>query len=88
MEAATVARIARTEGIAFYCLKAVSDAPGEILPDFSRYTDSFGQLRLPALLAHVAVRPRYWPGLARIGRNGRGGAIAMASALRPLVGEQ
>ena len=73
MEAATVARFARCQGIAFYCLKAVSDVATEMLPDFSRYTDSHGQLQLAALLAHVAIRPRYWPGLARVGRNGEDG---------------
>jgi adenosylhomocysteine nucleosidase len=86
MEAAAVARFARNQGIAFYCLKAVSDTANEVLPDFSQYTDSQGQLQLAALLAHVAIRPRYWPGLARIGKNGRKGAVAMASALGPLVG--
>jgi adenosylhomocysteine nucleosidase len=86
MEAATVARFARSQGIPFYCLKAVSDTATEVLPDFSRYTDTQGQLQLAALLAHVAIRPRYWPGLARIGKNGRKGAYAMASALGPLVG--
>jgi adenosylhomocysteine nucleosidase len=86
MEAATVAQFARSQGIPFYCLKAVSDTATEVLPDFSRYTDTQGQLQLAALLAHVAIRPRYWPGLARIGKNGRKGAYAMASALGPLVG--
>jgi adenosylhomocysteine nucleosidase len=86
MEAVTVARFARSQGIPFYCLKAVSDTATEVLPDFSRYTDTQGQLQLAALLAHVAIRPRYWPGLARIGKNGRKGAYAMASALGPLVG--
>ena len=86
MEAATVARLARRQGIAFYCLKAVSDVAGEILPDFSRYTDNQGQLQLAALLAHVAIRPRYWPGLARMGKNGRSGAVAIAAALGPLMG--
>jgi adenosylhomocysteine nucleosidase len=85
MEAVTVARFARSQGIPFYCLKAVSDTATEVLPDFSRYTDTQGQLQLAALLAHVAIRPRYWPGLARIGKNGRKGAYAMASALGPLV---
>jgi len=37
------------------------------------------------LLAHVAIRPRFWPGLARIGKNGRQGAIAIAAALGPLM---
>jgi adenosylhomocysteine nucleosidase len=86
MEAATVARIARRQGIGFYCLKAVSDAATETLPDFSAYTDNLGHLRLPSLLAHVAIRPRFWPGLARIGKNGRQGAIAIAAALGPLMG--
>ena len=59
---------------------------GETLPDFGRYTDSQGHLRLAALLAHVAIRPRYWPGLARMGKNGRRGAVAMAAAIGPLMG--
>jgi adenosylhomocysteine nucleosidase len=87
MEAATVARLARRQGIPFYCLKAVSDVAGEVLPDFSRYTDNQGQLQLAALLAHVAVRPRYWPALARVGKNGRRGAVAMAAAFGPLMGK-
>jgi adenosylhomocysteine nucleosidase len=86
MEAATVARIARRQGIPFYCLKAVSDVASEVLPDFSRYTDNQGQLQLAALLTHVVVRPRYWPGLARVGKNGRSGAVAIAAALGPLMG--
>jgi adenosylhomocysteine nucleosidase len=87
MEAVTVARFASAQGIPFYCLKAVSDTANEVLPDFSRYTDTQGQLQLAGLLAHVAIRPRYWPGLARIGKNGKKGAFAMASALGPLVGD-
>jgi adenosylhomocysteine nucleosidase len=85
MEAATVARFARNHGIAFYCLKAVSDVQSEVLPDFSRHTDSEGRLRLPGLLAHVALKPRYWPALARIGNNGKKGAVALAAALGPLL---
>jgi adenosylhomocysteine nucleosidase len=85
MEAATVARFARDHGCGFYCLKAVSDTMTEIMPDFSRYTDNRGHLRLPALLAHVAVRPQYWPGLARMGRNGSRGAVALAQALGPMA---
>lgn len=85
MEAATVGRLARSYGIAFCCLKAVSDGAGETLPDFSRYTNNHGHLRLPALLAHVAIRPRYWSGLARIGKNAKTGAVALAAALGPVV---
>ena len=85
MEAAAIARFARNHGIAFYCLKAVSDVQGEVLPDFGRFSDSEGRLRLPALLGHVALRPRYWPALARVGNNGRRGAVEIAAALGPLL---
>lgn len=85
MEAASVARYARARAIPFYCLKAVSDVQGEVLPDFSRYTDGEGQLRLSALLAHVALRPHYWPALARIGSNGKKGAVEIAAAFGPLM---
>jgi adenosylhomocysteine nucleosidase len=86
MEAAAVARMARERQKAFYCLKAISDASGEILPDFSRYTDQQGHLRLAALLAHVAVRPKYWAGLGRMARNGSRGAVEISTALGPLMG--
>jgi adenosylhomocysteine nucleosidase len=86
MEAAAVARLARDRQAAFYCLKAISDTSGELLPDFSRYTDQQGHLRLAALLAHVAVRPKYWPGLGRMARNGSRGAVEISTALGPLMG--
>ena len=86
MEAATVARVARNRQVGFYCLKAVSDTTADTMPDFSRYTDQQGHLRLASLLAHVAVRPKYWPTLARMGRNGSKGAVEIAAALGPLMG--
>jgi adenosylhomocysteine nucleosidase len=86
MEAAAVARVARNRQVAFYCLKAISDSAGELLPDFSRYTDQQGHLRLAALLAHVAVRPKYWPGLARVSRNSSRGSAEISAALGPLMG--
>ena len=85
MEAASVARQAQAKGIAFYCFKAVTDAYGELLPDFSRYADAHGKLRLPALLAHVAARPKYWRPMARMGNNSKSGAEAIARALQQFV---
>lgn len=85
MEAAAVARMAKQRGIVFYCFKAVSDAYGEILPDFSRYGDAEGQLRMPALLAHTAFRPKYWPAMARMGKNAKTGAVVLAAALRDFL---
>jgi adenosylhomocysteine nucleosidase len=86
MEAATVARFALNKNIAFYCLKAISDEIADVLPDFGRYTDSDGHLRVAPLLGHVAVRPKYWPAMLRIGQNAKSGARAVAGALGPLIG--
>jgi adenosylhomocysteine nucleosidase len=87
MEGATVARFALSQNIAFYCLKAISDEIADILPDFGRYTGSDGHLRVAPLLGHVAVRPKYWPAMLRIGQNAKSGARAVAGALRPLIGD-
>ncbi len=87
MEAATVARFALRHNIAFYCLKAISDEIADVLPDFGRYTDADGHLRVGALLGHVAVRPKYWPAMMRMGQNAKSGARAVAGALHPLIGD-
>jgi adenosylhomocysteine nucleosidase len=81
-----VARFAISKNIAFYCLKAISDEIADILPDFGRYTGSDGHLRVAPLLGHVAVRPKYWPAMLRIGQNAKSGARAVAGALAPLIG--
>jgi adenosylhomocysteine nucleosidase len=86
MEAVTVARFALRQNIAFYCLKAISDEIADVLPDFGRYTDSQGHLRVAPLLGHVAVRPKYWSAMLRIGQNAKSGARAVAGALGPLIG--
>jgi adenosylhomocysteine nucleosidase len=86
MEAATVARFALSKNIPFYSLKAISDEIADVLPDFGRYTDSDGHLRVAPLLGHVAVRPKYWPAMLRIGQNAKSGARAVAGALGPLIG--
>lgn len=85
MEGASVARLAQQKGIAFYCFKAVSDAYGEVLPDFNRYTDSEQKLRVSGLLRHVAVRPRYWRPMVRMARNSKTGAEVIAQALREFI---
>lgn len=87
MEAATVARFALARNIPFYCLKAISDEISDILPDFGRYTAPDGHLRIAPLLGHVALRPRYWPAMARLAQNAKSGARAVAGALAPLVSE-
>ncbi len=89
MEAAAVARFARDHGLRFLCFKAVSDGPSDKLPDFARFTDSDGRLRLSALAVWVATHPRYWSAFWRLGRNSRRAAAELAILVsRSLSGSQ
>ena len=81
MEAATVARLARMRGIPLVCIKAISDGVDSELPDFNRFIDTRGQMRMGAFLAHVAVRPGTWRPLAYLGMQSAAGAKAMAKAV-------
>lgn len=81
MEAATIGRLARAHHLPFYCFKGISDGYTDILPDFNRFFDGRGGLRLPSLVAHALVRPRYWPSLLRLGRNSRQAASHLARQL-------
>ena len=84
MEAATVVRLAKMRGIPAACLKAISDDVGERLPDFNRFLDARGQMRMAAFAAHVMVRPEYWGALMRLGRASSKGAETLASAVKAL----
>ncbi|ACO34125.1 MULTISPECIES: hypothetical protein [Acidobacterium] len=86
MEAATVARLARERGVKFRCCKGISDGATDRLPDFSRFISKQGQLRMPAFLAHVAVRPGYWRNLARMGAHSSQAAENLAVRVREMVG--
>ena len=79
MEAATIARLARAHGIPLYCVKAISDAYTDVLPDFNRFLDRSGQLRLAPFVTYALLRPRYWGPLVRLGRNSRVAARNLAA---------
>lgn len=81
MEAAAVAREAAAHSCRFWCIKSVSDEADAQLPDFSVFRDVDGKLAQPRLAARLALQPRYWLTLARMGRNSRTGAAAMAAAV-------
>lgn len=85
MEAATVARLARARNVAFLCCKGISDGATDVLPDFSRFVSARGQMRMAAFLAHVAVRPRYWKNLARMGMNGQKAAAALGGLIEKVL---
>jgi adenosylhomocysteine nucleosidase len=85
MEAATVARLAQERGVAFWCCKGISDGSSDELPDFSLFISAKGQMRMGAFLAHVAVRPRYWRNLARMGSNSAKAAVALGRLIEEVV---
>jgi adenosylhomocysteine nucleosidase len=81
MEAATVARLATMQAIPFLCIKGVSDAVGANLPDLNPFIDQMGQMRMVRFLAHIAIRPTYWPSLLHLGKN----SARAAEAMRDLI---
>jgi adenosylhomocysteine nucleosidase len=85
MEAATVARMAQIRGIAFGCVKVISDRATDEMPDFNRLLGRDGQLSLLRLVPHLLVRPRYWPTMARLGRNTALGSRVLAQAVSEMM---
>ncbi len=87
MEAATVARIARAQGIPFRAVKAVSDGASFALPDVSRFTTREGHLREASFGLHVALRPRMWRPVAAMARGSRLASGRLQSAIREVIFE-
>ena len=87
MEAATIARLAAMRDIPIACIKGVSDGLEADLPDLNPFIDSKGQLRLIPFLGHLAVRPRYWKGIAELSRNSRKAAQAMCDLILEFLEE-
>jgi adenosylhomocysteine nucleosidase len=89
MEAAAVARVAAARGVLFYCFKGVSDAYMDRLPDFNRFINSNGEMRMGAFVAYAVAHPQYWPTLARLGRNSSAAAKVLVNlaedGLQPLA---
>jgi adenosylhomocysteine nucleosidase len=67
MEAFALARVAATQGIPFYCIKAISDGHHERLPDFNRFVSSENRFRLIPFIFFAFLRPWLWPALMRLG---------------------
>ncbi|MGB8259564.1 MAG: nucleoside phosphorylase [Terracidiphilus sp.] len=88
MEAAAVARLAELRGIPCYCLKGVSDAVDDKLPDFNRFLAPGGQMRLGALIFFALLRPALWPRLVRMGENSRRAARGIAESLLDFLDER
>jgi len=82
MEAAAIARAARTHGIAFAALKAISDEARFEMPDLSPFVTQDGQLRTAALVASAVVRPWMWRALFQLGKNSAKASRALCDELQ------
>lgn len=81
MEAAAVARLAAMREIPFYCIKGVSDAHNQKLPDFNPYIDAGGQFQTGRFAVHAFLKPWYWPALVRMGENSKKASRSIAESL-------
>lgn len=88
MEAAAVARLAQMREIPICCFKAVSDGKDARLPNLNRFIDLNGQLQMLPFLAYVAVRPRYWSSLMKLGRTSHIAAEALAGSILKFLEEK
>ena len=85
MEAAAIARLAQMGQIPFYCVKGISDAFNDQLPDFNRFILPSGQFQLSRLVLFSFLRPWYWPALIQMGENSRKAAQSIAESLLHLL---
>jgi adenosylhomocysteine nucleosidase len=88
MESSAIARLARTRGIPFYCIKGISDGYSDNLPDFNRFISSTGKFQITRFVFFVLVRPWHWPALIRMGENSKKAARNLAVSLLDLLDER
>ncbi|HUD57421.1 MAG TPA: hypothetical protein VMR02_19475 [Terracidiphilus sp.] len=87
MEAAAIARLAQMRGIPFYAIKGISDPLNAKLPDFNRFLSAQGQFQLFRFGIFAAIRPWYWPSLARMGENSRRASQGITESLFNFLNE-
>ena len=84
MEAATIGRLAAAHNLPFRCVKAVSDALIDELPDLNPFVREDGTFAQVNFAVHVALRPRHWADVARFGKQAK---LAAANLCDSLAGE-
>jgi len=87
MEAAAVAQVAQEHGLKLIIIKSVSDVAQFLLPPLGRFVEDDGKFAMRRFLAYVAVRPKWWRSVTRLGRNSRRASKSLAMALNHLIGE-
>jgi adenosylhomocysteine nucleosidase len=78
MEAIAVARVAKARGVAFHCIKGVSDGAEDKLPDFNPFLTADGRFKRVRFIVFALFHPGYWQALKQMGENSKKAAENIA----------
>jgi len=84
MEAAAVAEAAQASGVRFAAVKAISDGVNDEMDFVGEFVTPEG-FKTAAFLVHVALRPKLWGALVRLGSNSQKALEALTVALKEFV---
>ncbi|HKD13503.1 MAG TPA: hypothetical protein VKE71_03065 [Candidatus Angelobacter sp.] len=82
MEAAAVAEFAQQNGIAFRCVKAISDEADFVMPPLNQFVDETGSFQNGKFAAWAAFRPLQWPKVISLARNSSRASVALRDWLK------
>lgn len=88
MEAAAVARTARTLGRDFLAVKAISDELDFEMPSMDRFISSTGEFQSTRFALHTALHPSLWPAVRKLARNSHRASLRLCAALDHLISGQ
>lgn len=85
MEAAAVARAARTQGRHFLAVKAISDELDFELPPMDRFISATGEFQTARFAFHSLLHPSLWPAVRKLSRNSQRASLTLCAALEHLI---
>jgi nucleoside phosphorylase len=81
MEAAAVAEVARQQGIAFSCVKAISDEADFVMPPLTRFVSPDGEFQTARFVSWLAVHPKCWRQTMTLSHNSKRAAQVLCDYL-------
>jgi adenosylhomocysteine nucleosidase len=85
MEAMALARLAKARGVAFHCIKGVSDGAEAVLPDFNPFLAPDGHFKRVKFMVFALFHPGYWQALKQMGENSKKAAQRVAQLVLELL---
>jgi adenosylhomocysteine nucleosidase len=85
MEAIALARLAKARGVAFHCIKGVSDGADAHLPDFNPFLTADGRFKRVKFIVFALFHPGYWQALRKMGENSKQAAQRIAELVLDLL---